>query len=612
MPQLMQEKERQEKVKDIIREGRLIVHFQPIVSISRKTVVGVEGLIRGVGEDGRMISPLALFEMAQKEDAVLELDRACREKTLEAFRPLYEQDKTKLLFLNLDVSVLDKAAGSNYLLNQVKKHCIALRNVVIEINETKVSGSAPLMQFCDTYKKLGFMVALDDVGIGFSNMDRILLVRPDIIKIDISLIQNIEHDYGKQGIFQSLINMANIIGALVIAEGVETEEEVIQILRLGGKMIQGYYFAKPQEADSFAVFESGRIEETGRAFNDYMRAKISEEQKRNRKLDSVVTGCIKKLSVESAGGFNGKLLEITWSHSDIECAYILDENGIQISNTIRYCSENDVKDNLIFYSASAGSDHTMERYYYPLISARLKKYVTEPYLSLATGNICITVSKVFAGADGKKYILCIDFNTTDWYEPDSVKCMSVSNLVFNINGKSITEINRMINRMNEEIIRDSLTNTYNRRYMEERLLVDVFNAVNDHQPISVILADLDHFKKINDTYGHIAGDTILKEFARIVKSNIRKNNDWIARYGGEEFLIVLLNAERDAACGVAEKIRQALEKAEISHQKEKIRVTASFGVSTMEAQPLTYEELIEQADRNLYLAKSSGRNKTSC
>ena len=611
MPHLLQEKEKR-TVEDIIREDRLIVHFQPIVSISRKTVIGVEGLIRGIGEDGQLIPPLALFEMAQQEDVVLELDRACREKTLEAFRPLYEQDKTKLLFLNLDVSVLDRVAGSNYLLNQVKTHRIAPRNVVIEINETKVSASAALMQFCNTYKKLGFMVALDDVGIGFSNMDRILLVRPDIIKIDISLITNIEHDYGKQGIFQSLINMANIIGALVIAEGVETEEEIIQILRLGGKMIQGYYFAKPREAGSFAVFESGRIEEISRAFNDYMKAKISEEQKRNRKLDSVVTGCIKKLSNVPAAGFDNMLLQITWSHSDIECAYILDENGVQLSNTIRYCSESDVKDNLIFYSASAGSDHTMERYYYPLISARLKKYVTEPYLSLATGNICITVSKVFSGADGKKYILCIDFNTTDWYKPDSVKCMSVSNLVFNINGKSITEINRMISRMNEEIIRDSLTNTYNRRYMEERLLVDVFNAENDKQPISVILADLDHFKTVNDTCGHIAGDTILREFAKIVKSNIRKNTDWIARYGGEEFLIVLLNAGKEAACGVAEKIRKALEKTEISHQKKKIRVTASFGVSTMEEQPLTYEELIGQADKNLYLAKNSGRNKTIC
>jgi diguanylate cyclase (GGDEF)-like protein len=137
--------------------------------------------------------------------------------------------------------------------------------------------------------------------------------------------------------------------------------------------------------------------------------------------------------------------------------------------------------------------------------------------------------------------------------------INVSNLVFNINGKSMTEINRMINKMNEEIIRDSLTNTYNRRYMEERLLVDVFHAHNVGQPISVILSDIDLFKKVNDTYGHLAGDFVLKEFARIVMGNIRKNNDWVARYGGEEFLIVLLNADTNAAFRVAEKIRMAVE-----------------------------------------------------
>jgi predicted signal transduction protein with EAL and GGDEF domain len=212
--------------------------------------------------------------------------------------------------------------------------------VVIEINETKVSGAPRSCSSATHIKSSVLWVALDDVGNGFSNMDRILLVRPDINKIRHITHPDIEHDYGKQGIFQSLINMANIIGALVIAEGVETEEEVIQILRLGGKMIQGYYFAKPQEADSFAVFESGRIEETGRAFNDYMRAKISEEQKRNRKLDRVVTGS--KNFRRVCGGFDGKLWRSLGSLSDIECDYFWTKNGIQINNTIRM-QRNDVK-----------------------------------------------------------------------------------------------------------------------------------------------------------------------------------------------------------------------------------------------------------------------------
>ncbi len=168
--------------------------------------------------------------------------------------------------------------------------------------------------------------------------------------------------------------------------------------------------------------------------------------------------------------------------------------------------------------------------------------------------------RTFTSKDNQPFILCLDLKNTEVAEQlHDLQEINVSNLVFNINGKSMTEINRMINKMNEEIIRDSLTNTYNRRYMEERLLVDVFHAHNVGQPISVILSDIDLFKKVNDTYGHLAGDFVLKEFARIVMGNIRKNNDWVARYGGEEFLIVLLNADTNAAFRVAEKIRMAVE-----------------------------------------------------
>ena len=600
-------------IQDIIRNRRLTVNFQAIISLSRKNVIGLEGLIRGINKaTNQAILPVALFDAAQKEGLTLELDRVCRDMVIEAFSHIYEENKNKLLFFNLDASVLDKVAGSNYLINKIKSFKINPRNIVIEISEAKVRDIDALKRFCDTYRNLGFMVALDDVGTGFSNMDRILLVKPDIIKLDISLVKNIQNDYYKQGVIKSLINLSNMIGALVIAEGVETQEEAIQILKLGGHMMQGYFFSSPREiCDGIDDLSNDKIEMISKSFNQYMKKKLNEEKKKNQQLNKIVNNCIKELVGGSYHEFDNKLLHITWSYNNIECAYILDENGIQISNTIRFCSENEVKDNLIFYSARAGTDHTMDKYYYPLISAGLSKYITEPYVSLATGNLCITISKVFKNIDNQRYILCIDFNTTDYaYDLESIKEMNISNLVFNINGKSITEINRMINKMNEEIIKDSLTNTYNRRYMEERLLVDVFNASNANQPISVILADIDFFKNVNDTYGHLAGDHVLKEFVKIAKNNIRGNSDWIARYGGEEFIIVLLNADEKAAYKVAEKVRQAVEKAEIQYNEYIIQITVSLGTYTQNKNRMTYEQIMDQADKNLYLAKNSGRNKT--
>jgi len=599
---------------DIIRNQKLTVHFQPIVSVSRKMVSGLEGLIRGINTaTNQIISPITLFDVAHNEGVTLELDRVCRDKVIEAFSYIYQQNNEKLLFLNMDASILDKVEGSNYLTNQVKTYKINPRNIVIEINETKVQDNAALKRFTDTYRKCGFMVALDDVGTGFSNMDRILLVKPDIIKIDISLVRSIQNDYYKQGVFKSLVNLSNKIGALVIAEGVETEEEAIQILRLGGHMIQGYFFSKPQEiCNESDIFSIDKIELLSKRFNQYMTKQIREERQKNKQLNMIINSSIKELVRVSYQEFDKKLMKLIWANKIIECAYILDEYGVQLSNTIRfYNNNNEVKENLIFYSARMGTDHSMEKYYYPLISAKLNKYITEPYVSLATGSLCITISKVFTNIDNKKYILCMDFNTSDnTYALELMKDITTSNLVLSINGKSVTEINEIINKMNVEIITDSLTNTYNKRYIEERLLVDIINASNENQPISVIMADLDHFKKVNDTYGHLAGDHVLKEFVKIAKHNIRKGIDWIARYGGEEFLIVLLNADESIANKIAEKVRRAIEKAKIQYNEEYISITASFGTYTLNSKKITYEQLIEHADKNLYRAKNSGRNKT--
>lgn len=345
-----------------------------------------------------------------------------------------------------------------------------------------------------------------------------------------------------------------------------------------------------------------------------MRIRIKKERYKNRLLNHIIDLYVKELADVSYEEFDNKLMQIIWTNKNIECAYILDENGIQASNTIQFCDKNEVKESLIFHSAKIGTDHSMEKYCYPLINTRLKKYMTEPYISLATGNLCITISKAFKNRTNQKYILCMDFNALNdqAHTFDLMKENGQSDFVLNINGKSVKEINQLVGIMNDEIYKDSLTNAFNRRYLEERLLVDIFNTSEGNQTISVILADIDHFKDINDTYGHLAGDYVLKEFVKLIKRTIRKGSDWIARYGGEEFLIALPAANKSAAFTVAEKLREAIEKTVIQYKDENIHITASFGAYTLDSKIMTYEQLIDHVDKNLYLAKNSGRNKTVC
>ncbi|MGG5462409.1 GGDEF domain-containing protein [Clostridium sp. B9] len=162
----------------------------------------------------------------------------------------------------------------------------------------------------------------------------------------------------------------------------------------------------------------------------------------------------------------------------------------------------------------------------------------------------------------------------------------------------------------ESIARDYLTGVYNRRYISQRLETEVERSLKRDMPVTVIMADIDFFKKINDTYGHIIGDKILRDFAQTLKLNIRASSDWIGRYGGEEFLIVLNNTDQRVGTIVSEKLRNIIEEKDFIYDGIKINITASFGVYEV-AKEEDVSDIIKYADDKLYVAKTTGRNKTA-
>lgn len=175
----------------------------------------------------------------------------------------------------------------------------------------------------------------------------------------------------------------------------------------------------------------------------------------------------------------------------------------------------------------------------------------------------------------------------------------------------ITQMARAINGMNEALVKDALTQVYNRRFTNERLPSDLIAAQLSGEPIAVVLADIDHFKKVNDTYGHQIGDEVIKTFAALLTKGIRKT-DWVARYGGEEFLIVLRGlrgAEREIVNRIVELIRKTVEDTPIRTTAGDVFITASFGTFTItDLVDTDVERIIAEADSNLYKAKQAGRN----
>lgn len=172
------------------------------------------------------------------------------------------------------------------------------------------------------------------------------------------------------------------------------------------------------------------------------------------------------------------------------------------------------------------------------------------------------------------------------------------------------QVEELISEINEKAIRDELTGVYNRRYISERLPTDVNYSLRSKKPLSIIMADIDFFKVVNDKYGHTIGDKVLADFTNLILKSIRNTTDWVGRYGGEEFIIVLNNTDSNSAFIVAEKIRKILEKTTFQYGEVSIKITSSFGVYSLKDAKVDIEHLITKVDKNLYEAKISGRNKT--
>ena len=228
----------------ILDNGSLTVHFQPIVDAATQEIYAYECLARGVLADGQLMNPGAMFDAARKTGMLFNLDRQCRES---AIKTAAVKNVHKSIFINFQPSsIYNPEFCLRDTVHWTRQLDFDPRSIVFEVVETeKVTNLNHLIHILQYYKEKGFRTALDDVGSGYSSLNLLVSMAPDIIKMDMELVRDIHCSDMKQSVARALIGLAREAGCKILAEGVETRSEWDWLQAQGVDYLQGYYFGKP-------------------------------------------------------------------------------------------------------------------------------------------------------------------------------------------------------------------------------------------------------------------------------------------------------------------------------------------------------------------------------
>ena len=234
------------KILDTILQGKNIIPvYQPIVLLETGQVFGYEALSR-ISDDSLEIRIDSLFRLADKMNKSWELETLCRKKALKNARGM---DVQKKLFLNVNPNIIHDVEFKNgFTKSRLEKYGLNYNNIIFEITErSAIVDPDTFFRTIKHYKEQNFCIAIDDVGSGYSGLNTINDIRPDILKLDMNLTRNIDKDEIKQHLCKAMVDFGRNSGIKIIVEGIETKEELQTLIDLNVKLGQGYFLCNPQE-----------------------------------------------------------------------------------------------------------------------------------------------------------------------------------------------------------------------------------------------------------------------------------------------------------------------------------------------------------------------------
>lgn len=484
--------------KELLDNEWFTVEYQPILSLSSGEILGWEALIRGAPHNsGPFKKPDIIFGYAEELGLLYPTEKLCRATAIRHFGSLGPGQR---LFLNVHprtVSDPHFVRGETFMMLQ--EYGFLPQNVVFEITERhSIQDYISFMQTLEHYRSQGYQVAIDDVGAGFSGLYSIAEIRPDFIKIDISLIRNIDNNPARQAVVDSLLTLAGKINCRVIAEGIETQAELNTLMALGVHYGQGYYLARP------AFPKPGISPEVIKYIRRY-----NKDNWRKGSLQGLTVGdlVLPALTVEQEVPVTEVKERLDATRQPLSGVVVVKE-GYPIGLVMR---------------------HNLNR----LLSAPygVSLYSRRPISSVMDASPLI----VEAGMSVEQVAeIAMTREREKLYDDVVVTAEGVL--------LGIVPIQRLVDtlaRIQVELARGAnpLTGLPGNVAIEEELN----RRKRAEQAFTVIYADLDHFKAYNDTYGFEKGDQVITLLARILSYATKKwgtEKDFVGHIGGDDFIII--------------------------------------------------------------------------
>ncbi len=473
----------------ILDDKLLTPHFQPIVSLTQKKIMGYEALIRGPS-DSPLHSPLDLFTTAEQFNLSTRLEFLCREITIQRYADLDIKEK---LFINAcPLVLLQPEFKKGETLRLLDQYGVNPHSVIIELTEHKPADNYEIMRrSAKHYRGMGFEIALDDLGTGYSGLRLWSELLPEYVKIDKHFIQGLHDDQVKLNFVRSIQSMAASLNCNVIAEGIETEEEFKAIEALGITHAQGYYFARPtaipiEKIDS-SLFTTGHIKDYK---TDPFNATTAVHIIRN------VTPISSKTTIND-------VMYLFHHNSELTILPLVDDN---------------MASGIIF----------RDKFLTKLFSSRygIDLHGKNP-IKMFIENIPLCIDKNMPIDLVSKQLTSLMTNDPAFIITNNGKYMGIGTLL-----DLLAEFTR------QQIDNAKHANPLTLLPGSVPINTQINQLLSNKIPFSFGYFDLDNFKPFNDVYSYDAGDGIIKAVANTLTNHIPAESGVVGHIGGDDFIVI--------------------------------------------------------------------------